>query len=102
MNFRPFTSESYAQDDRPDAWCDVLGAVGLRPVAASRFYDGHATASHRNAVGVSLGRFSAGSQTIAPQAASNDDLPLAVMPFEDGVVLRSGASHRIVPAGHLV
>ena len=26
MSFRPFTSESYAQDDRPEAWRDVLGA----------------------------------------------------------------------------
>jgi uncharacterized membrane protein len=43
MSFRPFTSESYAQDDRSDAWRDVLGAVGpsalsmtdmrLRPIA---------------------------------------------------------------------
>ena len=48
MSFRPFTSESYAQNDRPEAWRDVLSAVGLQP-ASSVFYDGHATASHRNA-----------------------------------------------------
>ena len=29
MSFRPFTSESYAQADRPEAWRDVLSAVGL-------------------------------------------------------------------------
>jgi hypothetical protein len=27
MSFRPFTSESYAHDDRPEAWRDVLGAA---------------------------------------------------------------------------
>ncbi len=102
MSFRPFTSKSYAQDDRPEAWRDVLGAVGLRPAASSPFYDGHATASHRNTVGVALGRLSAGSQAIAPQPLSNEDLPIAVMPIEDGVVLRSGASHRIVPVGHFL
>jgi acetamidase/formamidase/AraC-like DNA-binding protein len=102
MSFRPFTSESYAQDDRPEAWRDVLGAVGLRPGAASPFYDGHATASHRNAVGVALVRLSAGSQAIAPLPLSNEDFPIAVLPIEDGVVLRNGASHRIVPVGHLL
>ncbi len=43
MSFRPFTSESYAESDRPDAWRDVLSAVGLQPAAASGYYDGHAS-----------------------------------------------------------
>src|SRR3954468_24058955 len=47
MGFRPFTSESYAEGDRPEAWRDVLAAVGLQPAAAGAFYDGHATAFHR-------------------------------------------------------
>ena len=101
MSFRPFTSESYAQNDRPEAWRDVLGAVGLQP-AASVFYDGHATASHRNAVGVSLTRISAGSQGVSPLTQSGDGLPIALLPTEDGVVLRQGASHRIIPSGHLL
>src|SRR6187399_3161395 len=62
MSFRPFTSESYARDDRPEAWRDVLAAVGLQPAASTAFYDGHSTASHRNAPGVALTRISAGSQ----------------------------------------
>jgi acetamidase/formamidase/AraC-like DNA-binding protein len=102
MNFHPFTSESYAQDDRPEAWRDVLGAVGLKPASASAFYDGHATASHRNASGVALTRISAGSQGISPLSQPNEDLPIALLPIEDGVVLRQGASHRIVPVGHLL
>src|SRR5450755_1530575 len=74
MSFHPFTSESYAQDDRPEAWRDVLNAVGLQPAAAGgSFYDGHATASHRNAAGVTLSRMSAGSQAIAPLPQSNED-----------------------------
>jgi acetamidase/formamidase/AraC-like DNA-binding protein len=102
MSFRPFTSESYAQDDRPEAWRDVLGAVGLQPASASAFYDGHATASHRNAVGVALTRISAGSQGISALSQANEDLPIALLPIEDGVVLRQGATHRIVPVGHLL
>src|SRR5882757_10701075 len=92
MSFRPFTSESYAQDDRPEAWRDVLGAVGLQPASGSSFYDGHATASHRNAAGVALTRLAAGSQGIAPLPQSNEDLPIALLPIEDGVVLKCGAS----------
>jgi acetamidase/formamidase/AraC-like DNA-binding protein len=102
MSFRPFTSESYAQNDRPEAWRDVLSAVGLQPASASIFYDGHATASHRNAVGVALTKISAGSQGVSPLPQSGDGLPIALLPTEDGVVLRQGASHRIVAAGHLL
>jgi len=102
MSFRPFTSESYAQDDRPEAWRDVLGTVGLQPASSSALNDGHATASHRNAMGVALTRISAGSQGVGPLSPSGDGLPIALLPIEDGVVLRQGASHRIVPVGHLL
>ena len=102
MSFRPFTSESYAQDDRPDAWRDVLGAVGLQPASSGPFYDGHATASHRNATGLALTRISAGSQVVSPLPQSGDGLPIVLLPIEDGVVLREGSSHRIVPVGHLL
>src|SRR6266851_10261107 len=102
MSFRPFTSESYAQDERPEAWRDVLNAVGLQPASGSSFYDGHATASHRNAAGIALTRMSAGSQSVTPLPHSTEDLPIALVPIEDGVVLKCGAGHRIVPVGHLL
>jgi acetamidase/formamidase/AraC-like DNA-binding protein len=102
MSFRPFTSESYAQHDRPEAWRDVLSAVGLKPAHTSAFYDGHATASHRHAKGVALTRLSAGAQAISLQTPSHEDPPIALMALEDGVVLRSGGAHRIVPVGHLL
>ena len=102
MSFRPFTSESYAQDDRPEAWRDVLGAVGLQPASSTPFYDGHATASHRNATGLALTRISAGSQVVSPLPQSGDGLPIVLLPIEEGVVLREGSSHRIVPIGHLL
>lgn len=102
MSFRPFTSESYAAGDRPDAWRDVLAAVGLQPASAGTFYDGHATAFHRNATGVALTRISAGSQGVSPLSIAGDSLPIALVPVEDGVVLRQGSGHRIVPVGHLL
>jgi acetamidase/formamidase/AraC-like DNA-binding protein len=102
MSFRPFTSESYARDDRPEAWRDVLAAVGLQPASASLFDDDHATASHRTAAGVALTRVAAGSQGIAPLPQSGEGTPIALLPIEDGVMLRQGASHRIVPVGHLL
>ena len=82
MSFRPFTSESYAQDDRPEAWRDVLGAVGLQPASSGPFYDGHATASHRNATGLALTRISAGSQVVSPLPQSGDGLPIVLLPIE--------------------
>ena len=102
MSFRPFTSESYARDERPEAWRDVLNAVGLQQAAKTPVYDGHATASHRNATGIALSRLSAGSQVVAPLTQLHEDLPIALLVIEDGAVLRTGDSHRIVPAGHLM
>ncbi|WP_339039603.1 acetamidase/formamidase family protein [Bradyrhizobium symbiodeficiens] len=102
MSFRPFTSESYAQDDRPDAWRDVLAAVGLQPAGGHGLFDGHATASNRHAAGVALTRLAAGAQSVGPLSRTNEDLPIALMPVEDGMVLKSAGSHRIVPVGHLV
>src|SRR5258708_36868926 len=101
MSFRPFTSESYARDDRPEAWRDVLSAVGLQPASSNVFYDGHATASHRNAVGVALTRISAGSHGISPLPQSGDRLPIALPPTEHGVLPRNGATPPIIPAGPL-
>jgi acetamidase/formamidase/AraC-like DNA-binding protein len=102
MSFRPFTSESYAEHDRPDAWRDVLSQLGLRPLTAPTFYAGHATASRRSAGGVTLVKLAAGSQGVGPLVGSRDDaLPTALLAIEDGAVLRS-AGHQIVPAGQLL
>src|SRR5664279_4298614 len=102
MSFRPFTSESYARDDRPDAWRDVLSGVGLQPASANSSYYGHATASHRSTIGVALSRMAAGAQGVAPLRQPSDGLPVVLLPIEDGVMLREGAGHRIVPAGQLL
>jgi len=102
MSFRPFTSESYAQDDRPEAWREVLRAVGLQPASHPAFYDGHATASLRSTQGIALTRLAAGPQVIAGRPQPQEDLPIALLPIEDGALLRSRDGHRIVPAGHLL
>jgi acetamidase/formamidase/AraC-like DNA-binding protein len=98
----PFSSESYAEHDRPEAWRDVLKPVALQPVSTPTFYSGHATASRRNARGVALVKLAAGSQVVAPLGGNGDEaLPTALLAIEDGVVLRA-AGHQIVPAGHLL
>jgi acetamidase/formamidase/AraC-like DNA-binding protein len=102
MSFRPFTSESYTQDDRPEAWRDVLAAVGLQPASGSGRHDGHATASHRQLPGIALTRIAAGAQTIAALAQPNENLPIVLLPMEDGTVLRTDDGPRIVPAGSLL
>lgn len=102
MSFRPFTSESYSEDARPEAWRDVLAAVGLQPSAATSVHRGYATASRRGAEGVILAKLSAGSQAVSPLQHLADNMPLVLMPVEDGVVLKTGNGHQIVSAAHLL
>ena len=102
MSFRPFTSESYSEDDRLEAWRDVLRAVGLQLSAASAVQGGHATASRRNAEGVVLARLAAGPQTVSPLQHLADDMPIVLLPVEDGVTLKTSAGHQIISIGHLL
>jgi acetamidase/formamidase/AraC-like DNA-binding protein len=102
MSFRPFTSESYSEDDRLEAWRDVLSTVGLKPSAASTVPTGHATASYRNAEGVVLAKLAAGSQAVSPLPHPADDVPIVLLPIEDGVTLRTPAGHQIISTGHLL
>jgi acetamidase/formamidase/AraC-like DNA-binding protein len=102
MSFRPFTSESYSEAARPEAWRDVLSAVGLQPSAASSVPTGHATASRRNAKGIVLAKLSAGSQAVSPLSGIADDVPIVLLPIEDGVTLRTQAGHQIISTGQLL
>jgi acetamidase/formamidase/AraC-like DNA-binding protein len=102
MSFRPFTSESYAENDRLEAWRDVLSALGLRPSAASSVPTGHATASRRYAEGVVLAKLAAGSQAVSPLPHLADDVPIVLLPADDGVTLRTAAGHQIISIGQLL
>jgi acetamidase/formamidase/AraC-like DNA-binding protein len=102
MSFRPFTSESYSEGDRLEAWRDVLSAVGLQPSAGSAVQTGHATASRRSAEGVVLARLAAGSQAVSPLPRLADDMPIVLLPAEDGVTLKTPAGHQIISNGHLL
>ncbi len=102
MSFRPFTSESYSENDRLEAWRDVLRAVGLQPSTGSLVQTGHATASRRNAEGIVLARLAAGSQAVSPLSHGADDVPIVLLPVEDGVTLRTHAGHQIIANGHLI
>ena len=100
MSVRAYTSESYSESDRPAAWQDVLGEVGLRSVAPVS-HGGHATAMCRAADGIAVARFAAGPQVVAP-LKQRADLPIVLLPLEDGIALKAGGSHQIIPAGHPV
>src|ERR1700677_1122028 len=80
MSFRPFTSESYSESDRLEAWRDVLSAVGLPPSAGAAVHTGHATASRRTAEGIVLARLAAGSQAVSPLSQVADDMPILLLP----------------------
>jgi acetamidase/formamidase/AraC-like DNA-binding protein len=102
MSFRPFTSESYSEDARPEAWRDVLSAVGLQPSAGSALHTGHATASRRTAEGIALARLAAGPQAVSPLSQPAHDLPIVLLPTDDGVTLRTTTGHQIISTGHLL
>ncbi len=102
MSFRPFTSESYSEGDRLEAWRDVLSAVGLQPSPGSAVHTGHATASRRNADGVVLARLAAGSQAVSPLPHPACEMPIMLLPTEDGVTLRTATGHQIISIGHLL
>ncbi len=80
----------------------MLAAVGLQPSAATNDHRGYATASRRGAEGVILAKLSAGSQAVSRLQHLADDMPLVLMPVEDGVVLEAGGGHQIVSAAHLL
>jgi acetamidase/formamidase/AraC-like DNA-binding protein len=101
MSVSPFTSESYSEEDRPAAWQDVLGTVGLRSASLSALQGGHATALCRASDGVAVARFAAGPQVLSP-LKQRADLPIVLLPVEDGIVLKARGAHHIVPVGHFV
>lgn len=101
MSVRPFTSESYSEEDRPEAWQDLLAAVGLRSAAQAAFQIGHATALYRAGEGVVVARFAAGPQVVSP-LRQGSELPVVLLPVEDGIALEVRGSHRIVPSGYFL
>ena len=113
MVVRAFTTESYSGEDRSAAWQDVLGAVGLRSqgfvygLAHGLGYgvggqNAHATALSRDARGVVVARIAAGGQGLTA-AGQRGELPLLLLPQDDdGIGLKAGGVHQIVPAGQLL
>jgi acetamidase/formamidase/AraC-like DNA-binding protein len=102
MTLRPYTSESYSEGERPEAWRDVLASIGLRPTAVTTIHAGHATAVRRSFQGVTLARLSAGPQSVSANGDRALDHPLVLLPMEDNVALKTVAGHQIVAAGHLI
>jgi len=102
MSIHAFTSESYSENDRIEAWQDVLAGFGLRSSPLSAKYGEHATALSRASLdGVGLMRFAAGPQVFSP-LPRRAELPILLMPAEDGAVLKAGGSPQTVPAGRII
>jgi acetamidase/formamidase/AraC-like DNA-binding protein len=102
MSIQPFTSESYSEGDRTEAWQDVLSGFGLRSSQVSAKQSGHVTALARASLdGVGLIRFAAAPQIFSP-VPRRADLPIVLVPTEDGAVLTTGASPQHVPANRVI
>jgi acetamidase/formamidase len=102
MSIHPFTSESYSEGDRTEAWQDVLGGFGLRSQPMSAMHGEHATALSRASLdGVGLMRFAAAPQIFSP-LPRRADLPILLLPTEDGTILKTNGSQQGVPAGRII
>jgi len=102
MSIHPFTSESYSEGDRTEAWQDVLGGFGLRSQPMSAMHGEHATALSRASLdGVGLMRFAAAPQVFSP-LPRRADLPILLLPTEDGTILKTSGSQQGVPAGRII
>jgi acetamidase/formamidase/AraC-like DNA-binding protein len=102
MSIHPFTSESYSEGDRTEAWQDVLGGFGLRSSPMSAMHGEHATALSRASLdGVGLMRFAAAPQVFSP-LPRRADLPILLLPTEEGAVLKANGSQQTVPAGRII
>src|SRR6266852_5772165 len=102
MSIHPFTSESYSEGDRTEAWQDVLGGFGLRSQPMSAIHGEHAMALSRASLdGVGLMRFAAAPQVFSP-LPRRADLPILLLPTEDGAVLKSNGSQQGVAAGRII
>ncbi|HVX78331.1 MAG TPA: acetamidase/formamidase family protein [Bradyrhizobium sp.] len=102
MSIHAFTSESYPENDRTEAWQDVLAGFGLRSAPLAARHGEPAMALSRASLdGVGLMRFAAGPQVFSP-LPRRADLPIALMPAEDGAVLKGGGSPQTIPAGRIV
>jgi acetamidase/formamidase/AraC-like DNA-binding protein len=102
MSVHLFTSESYCEVGRAEAWQDVLGGFGLQSRPISIVHGGYATALSRAALdGVGLMRFAGGFQIFSP-LPHRCELQILLMPLEDGAVLKAGGSPQTIAAGRIV
>jgi acetamidase/formamidase/AraC-like DNA-binding protein len=100
MSVRQFTSESYSQKARHEAWQDILIEFGLRSTRPAEL-SGHASAALRaSSDGVVVGRLAASPQVLSaiPRRSA---LPLLLVPLENDGQLTLGAVSRPVLAGEL-
>ncbi len=101
MSVCEFTSESYSAPDRLAAWQDSLGALGLRSSFVKAAHGLHATAFRRESPdGVIVARLGAGPQTLSP-APQSTDLPLILLPLEEGATLKVGGTRHAFCAGDI-
>ena len=102
MSVCQFTSESFSENARREAWQDILGVLGMRSSVSGSGYGLHATALQRDSSdGVVVARLAAGPQTISP-LPQKADLPLVMLPLEDGVTLKTGGLRRSAAVGELI
>src|ERR1700691_953720 len=99
MNIQPFTSESYCEGDRTEAWQDVLSGFGLQSSPLSAMHGEHATALSRASLGgVGLMRFAAGPQVFSP-LPRRAELPMILLPPGGGAVQFGSGSPQERTAG---
>jgi acetamidase/formamidase/AraC-like DNA-binding protein len=86
MNVRQFVSESYPRIARGEAWQDLLAQLRLRSASSDSGLETFAAASLRgDPNGMTLGRLTAGSQTLSP-LGRRSRLPIALLALDEDML----------------
>src|SRR5487761_2266564 len=102
MSVSHFTSETYSEHERYDAWQQRLDMLGLRSILKSVEQGRHANAVLRGTRDqIVVGRLAASAQTFG-SGQLREGLPLLMIPLEDDVVVDADGHKSTISPGSLI
>lgn len=102
MSASQFTTEAYSETDRYAAWQEILSEFGVRSTLLASASSLYASALRRGTSDdIVVGRLAARAQILSP-LPQKADLPLLLMPLEDGAALKVAGSRQSLSVGDLV
>ena len=99
MDLCQFTSESYPEHARAEAWQHVLAALGLRSSLLAGGSAGSIAVWREGADGVSVARLSAAAQVLSSSGQRRLALPLFVLAIDGELSVKTGSALQSVGVG---